>query len=181
MSAIAQTQNFSYPIGKFSYTSPLTRSQRDAAIETIAQTPAKLRAAVRGLSPDQLDTPYRPGGWTVRQVAHHVPDSHLNAYIRTKLALTENEPLIKPYDEKAWAELADSRLTPTETSLVLLEAVHERWNHLLRAVSDADFARTFRHPEHGVRTLDWMVALYAWHGPHHVAHVTSLRERMGWA
>ena len=181
MSPTAVTQNFSYPIGKFSYTSPLSRSQRDAAIETIAQTPAKLRAAVRGLSPEQLDTPYRPGGWTVRQVAHHVPDSHLNAYIRTKLALTENEPMIKPYDEKAWAELADSRLSPIETSLVLLESVHERWNRLLRAASDADFARTFRHPEHGVRTLDWMVALYAWHGPHHVAHVTSLRERMGWA
>lgn len=181
MSPTAVTQNFSYPIGKFSYTGPLTRSQGDAAIETIAQTPAKLRAAVRGLSPEQLDTPYRPGGWTVRQVAHHVPDSHLNAYIRTKLALTENEPMIKPYDEKAWAELADSRLSPIETSLVLLEAVHERWNHLLRAATDADFTRTFRHPEHGVRTLDWMVGLYAWHGPHHVAHVTSLRERMGWA
>lgn len=180
MSPTAVTQNFSYPIGKFSYVDPLTKSQRSTAIETIAQTPAKLRAAVRGLSPEQLDTPYRPGGWTVRQVAHHVPDSHLNAYIRTKLALTEQEPTIKPYNEKAWAELADSRLTPIEASLSLLEAVHERWVHLLRAMSDADFARTFRHPEHGVRTMDWMVGLYAWHGPHHTAHITSLRERMGW-
>jgi len=176
----ATTQNFSYPIGKLTYNASLTKSQRDAAIETIAHTPAKLRAAVRGLSPQQLDTPYRPGGCTVRQLVHHVPDSHLNAYIRTKLALTENEPTIKPYDEKAWAELADSRLTPIETSLSLLETIHERWNHLLRGMSDADFGRTFRHPEHGVRTMDWMVALYAWHGPHHTAHVTLLRERMGW-
>ena len=116
----------------------------------------------------------------MRQVVHHVPDSHLNAFIRTKLALTETEPTIKPYDEKRWAELADARLTSIETSLVLLEAVHERWNHLLRAMSDADFARTFRHAEHGVRTLDWLVGLYAWHGPHHVAHITALRERKGW-
>ena len=180
MTTAAATQNFSYPIGKFSYAGPLTKSQRDAAIEIIAHTPAKLRAAVRGLSPQQLDTPYRPGGWTVRQVVHHVPDSHLNAYIRTKLALTENEPTIKPYDEKAWAELADSRLTPIETSLSLLETIHERWNHLLRGMSDTDFGRTFRHPEHGVRTLDWMLGLYAWHGPHHTAHITTLRQRMGW-
>lgn len=180
MSASATVQDLSYPIGKFEYAGPLTRAQRDTAIETIARTPAKLRAALHNLSPQQLDTPYRPGGWTVRQVAHHVPDSHLNAYIRTKLALTEHEPTIKPYDEKAWAELADSRLAAIETSLALLEAIHERWNHLLRAMSDADFARTFRHPEHGIRTLDWMVALYAWHGPHHVAHITSLHERMGW-
>ena len=180
MSTTAQVQDLSYPIGKFTYAGPFTKSQCNAAIETIAQTPANLRAAVRRLSPAQLDTPYRPGGWTVRQVAHHVPDSHLNAYIRTKLALTEDEPTIKPYDEKAWAALADSRLTSIETSLALLEAVHERWIHLLHAMSDADFHRTFRHPEHGVRTVDWMVALYAWHGPHHVAHITSLRERMGW-
>jgi hypothetical protein len=104
----------------------------------------------------------------------------MNALIRTKLALTETEPMIKPYDEKRWAELADSQLTPIETSLKLLEAVHERWNHLLRAMTDSDFARTFRHPEHGVRTLDWLVALYAWHGPHHVAHITGLRARKGW-
>jgi hypothetical protein len=180
MSTAVTLPDLSYPIGKFAYAGPMTKQQRVAAIDVIEQTPARMREAVRGLSPQQLDTPYRPGGWTVRQVAHHVPDSHMNAFIRTKLALTEDEPTIKPYDEKRWAELADARLTPIETSLVLLEAVHERWDHLLRAMSDSDFARTFRHPEHGVRTVDWMVALYAWHGPHHVAHITSLRERNGW-
>jgi len=180
MSTTAPVQDLSYPIGKFAYSAPMTKQQRLAAIDTIEQVPVKMREALRGLSPQQLDMPYRPGGWTVREVAHHVPDSHLNAYIRTKLALTEDEPTIKPYDEKRWAELADTRLTPIETSLVLLEAVHERWNHLLRPMSDADFARTFRHPEHGVRTVDWMTALYAWHGTHHLAHITSLRERNGW-
>lgn len=180
MSTAVSLPDLSYPIGKFVYAGPMSKQQRSAAIDTIEQVPARMREALRGLLPRQLDTPYRPGGWTVREVAHHVPDSHLNAYIRTKLALTEDEPTIKPYDEKRWAELADTRLTPIETSLVLLEAVHERWNHLLRAMSDADFTRTFRHPEHGVRSVDWMVALYAWHGPHHVAHITSLRERNGW-
>jgi len=176
----APVQDLSYPIGKFQYETPLTKSQRNAALDAIAGAPAKLRQAVRGLSPGQLDTAYRPGGWTVRQVVHHVPDSHMNAFIRTKLALTEIEPTIKPYDEKRWAELADARLTSIETSLVLLEAVHERWNHLLRGMNHAEFARTFRHPEHGVRTLDWMIALYAWHGQHHVAHITALRDRNGW-
>lgn len=180
MSTTAAVQDLSYPIGKFKYSGPLSAAQRASAIETIAQTPARLRAAVNGLSPQQFDTAYRPGGWTVRQVAHHVPDSHMNAYIRTKLALTEDEPTIKPYDEKAWADLGDTRLTAIESSLALLEALHERWVYLLRSLNDSDFARTFRHPEHGVRTLDWMVALYAWHGPHHVAHITSLHERMGW-
>lgn len=180
MTTSAPTQDLSYPIGKFHYETPLTKGQRDAALNVIAGVPATLREAVRGLSPAQLDTPYRPGGWTVRQAVHHVPDSHMNALIRTKLALTETEPMIKPYDEKRWAELADAQLTPIETSLTLLETVHERWNHLLRAMTDSDFARTFRHPEHGVRTLDWLVALYAWHGPHHVAHITGLRARKGW-
>jgi len=180
MSTAPFVQDLSYPIGKFSYAGSMTKQQLSAAIDTIEQVPVTMRKAVHGLSAEQLDTPYRPGGWTVRQVVHHVPDSHLNAYIRTKWALTEQEPTIKPYDEKRWAELADTRLTAVETSLVLLEAVHERWNHLLRTMSDADFARTFRHPEHGVQTVDWMAALYAWHGPHHVAHITSLRERSGW-
>ena len=176
----ASTPDLSYPIGKFHYAGLMSKQQRDAAIVNISELPPRMRAALHGLSPQQLDTPYRPGGWTVRQVAHHVPDSHLNAYIRTKLALTEQEPTIKPYDEKAWADLADTKTTPVETSLALLEAVHERFDNLLRSLSDADFARTFRHPEHGVRTLDWMIALYAWHGPHHTAHITSLKERMGW-
>ena len=180
MSTTVAVPDLSYPIGKFAYAGPMAKSQRVAAIDTIEQVPGSMREAVRGLSSQQLDTPYRPGGWTVRQVVHHVPDSHLNAYIRTKLALTEDEPTIKPYDEKRWAELADTRLTAIETSLALLEGVHERWNHLLHAMSDSDFARTFRHPEHGVRTVDWMVALYAWHGPHHLAHITSLRDRNSW-
>ena len=180
MSTTVPVEDLSYPIGKFVYAGALTREQRLAALDAIERTPSNMREALSGLSPEQLDTPYRPGGWTVRQLAHHVPDSHMNAYLRTKWALTEDQPAIKAYDEKLWAELPDTRLTPIETSLTLLEAVHRRWNHLLRAMSDSDYARTFRHPEHGVRTVDWMVALYAWHGPHHVAHVTSLRQRNRW-
>jgi hypothetical protein len=180
MSTAASTQDLSYPTGKFAYTAPFASAQRKAAIQAIAEVPAKLREAVKGLAPAQVETAYRPGGWTVRQVVHHVADSHMNAFIRTKLALTENEPTIKPYDEKTWAGLADVPATPIETSLVLLEAVHERWNHILLAMSDTDFGRTLRHPEHGLRTMDWLIALYAWHGPHHVAHITSLRARNGW-
>ena len=180
MSTTVPVEDLSYPIGKFVYAGALTREQRLAALDAIERTPSNMREALSGLSPEQLDTPYRPGGWTVRQLAHHVPDSHMNAYLRTKWALTEDQPAIKGYEEKLWAELPDTRLTPIETSLTLLEAVHRRWNHLLRAMSDSDYARTFRHPEHGVRTVDWMVALYAWHGPHHVAHVTSLRQRNRW-
>ena len=150
-------------------------------IDVIAAAPARMREAVAGLSDGQLDTPYREGGWTVRQVVHHVPDSHLNAYIRLKLALTENEPTIKPYDEALWAQLDDVHTTPVETSLTLLESLHARWVGLLRAMKDKDFRRTFRHPEHeGAPTLDWLVAMYEWHSRHHVAHITSLRERMSW-
>ena len=149
-------------------------------IQEIADTPANLRASVAGLSAEQLDTPYRPGGWTVRQVVHHVPDSHMNSYVRFRLALTEDEPTIKPYDESRWAELADSRTARIETSLALLESLHERWVLLLRSLSPADFRRQFRHPELGVVSLEKNLALYAWHGRHHVAHITSLRERMGW-
>ncbi len=169
-----------YPIGPFRYERPLTAAERKQAIAKIEQMPGRLRAAVKGLKARQLDTPYREGGWTVRQVVHHVPDSHLNAYTRLKLALTESEPTIKPYDEKAWASLADTRDTPLETSLALLERLHERWVKLWRSLPPADFERTFRHPEAGVRTVDWLLALYAWHGAHHVAHVTALRKRMGW-
>jgi DinB superfamily len=169
-----------YPVGRFSRPESLNEAQRRRAIDAIAATPAKLRAAVKGLTETQLDTPYRPSGWTVRQVVHHVPDSHMNAYVRFKLALTEDEPTIKPYDEARWAELADSRETPIETSLVLLERVHERWVILLRSMSDEDFARRLHHPETGMQRLDQVLALYEWHGAHHVAHVTSLRERMGW-
>lgn len=149
-------------------------------IDEIAATPAAMRAAASGLSESQLDTPYREGGWSVRQVIHHVPDSHMNSYVRFKLAMTEETPTIRPYDEAAWAELADSRVTPVETSLVLLESLHDRWVRLLRSFSDADFTRRINHPEHGEMTLDALLSMYAWHGRHHVAHVTTLRQQQGW-
>jgi uncharacterized damage-inducible protein DinB len=138
-----------------------------------------MRAAVRGLTEAQIDTPYREGGWTVRQVVHHVPDSHLNSYVRFKLALTEDEPTIKPYREDQWAKLPDSQ-QPIENSLVILESLHRRWMIVLRSISDAGWQRTFRHPELGPTTLDKSLALYSWHGQHHVAHITKLREKMGW-
>ncbi len=169
-----------YPIGKFVMEGAATDDRRREWIEAIAETPARLRAAVEGLSPEQLDTPYRPDGWTVRQVVHHVPESHLNAYTRLKLALTEQEPTIRPYNEKLWAELEDSRTAPVEMSLALLEALHQRWVLVMRSLGAAEFARTLRHPEIGVMNLDKLLALYAWHGRHHVAHITSLRKRMGW-
>ena len=169
-----------YPNGRFRRPEQLSEPERVRAIDVIAATPAQFRAAVSGLDDAQLDTPYRPGGWTVRQLAHHVPDSHLNAYIRFKLGLTEDEPTIKPYDETRWAELDDTRRTPVESSLVLLEKLHERWVELLRSMSAEQFARRLRHPETGVHRLDQVLALYAWHGPHHTAHVTGLRERNGW-
>ena len=168
-----------YPIGPFKLEGAPTDDDLRRSIDEIAEAPAKLRAAVEGLSAQQLDTPYRPDGWTVRQVVHHVPDSHLNSYCRFKLALTEDEPTIKPYREERWAELADSR-APIEVSLALLESLHQRWVSLLKSLEPADFSRTFRHPEIGVITLAKNVSLYAWHGRHHTAHVTSLRERMGW-
>lgn len=169
-----------YPIGKFEWAGESTPDERRRFLDEIEQAPANMRAAVKGLDAGQIDTPYRDGGWTVRQVVHHVPDSHLNSYMRFKLALTEDEPVIKPYDEKLWAELPDVRSAPLEDSLVLLECLHRRWMILLRSLSAADFARTFRHPELGVVSLDKNLALYAWHGRHHVAHITSLRARKGW-
>ena len=169
-----------YPIGKFAYNGPLTQEQKQRYLNDIEQTPANLRTAVNGLSEKQLDTPYRPDGWTVRQVAHHVPDSHLNAYVRTKLALTEEEPTIKPYAEDRWAQLADTQATPVEVSLALLESLHDRWMHLLRSLQPEEWKRSFRHPELGLMSLEKNLALYAWHGRHHVAHITSLRERNGW-
>ena len=150
-------------------------------IDAIARLPDDFRGAVCGLSESQLDTPYRPEGWTVRQLVHHVPDSHMNAYVRFKLALTEDVPTIKPYDEAEWAKLSDVRDTPIETSLTLLSAMHDRWVRLLSAMSPDDFARKLNHPDWDAPlSLDTMLALYAWHGPHHTAHITSLRQRMGW-
>jgi hypothetical protein len=132
------------------------------------------------LSTQQLDTPYREGGWTVRQVAHHVPDSHMNAYVRFKLALTEEDPVIKPYAEDRWARLGDTQATPIEVSLALLESLHSRWVGLLRSLRPEDWKRTFRHPELGLVSLEKNLAMYSWHGRHHVAHITELRKRMGW-
>ncbi len=169
-----------YPIGPFQYDGTHTAEQRQRLIDQIAATPGKLRAAVDGLSSQQLDTPYRPGGWTVRQLVHHLPDSHLNSYIRFRLALTEDQPTIKPYYEDRWAELEDARHGPIDLSLALLEALHHRWVLLLRSLKAQDFARTFMHPELGVVSLDQNVGIYAWHGRHHVAHITSLRQRRGW-
>jgi uncharacterized damage-inducible protein DinB len=159
----------------------MTEVRRAECIARIAAAPARMRAAVTGLDDSQLDTPYRPGGWTVRQVVHHVPDSHINAYTRIRLALTEDTPTIKPYEEARWAELPDARSLPVETSLRLLESLHARWVPLLERIGAAEGARQFRHPEHGrLMTVDELIALYAWHVDHHAAHVTSLRERMGW-
>lgn len=172
--------DLAYPIGRFSPPSEYSPELRATLIETVASTPARFRAAVTGLTEAQLDTPYRPGGWTVSQVVHHVPDSHMNAYVRFKLALTEDVPTIKPYDEAAWATLEDSRTTPIETSLTLLEVIHDRWVRIMRSLDNAGFERRYRHPDTGNHSLDFMLALYAWHGPHHTAHVTALRERMGW-
>ena len=170
-----------YPIGRFERRDTLTSDERRKHMDTIAATPQKMRDAIRGLSEQQLDTPYRDGGWTVRQVVHHVPESHMNAYIRTKLALTEDNPVIKPYEESLWSKLPDVPLAPIETSLTLLESLHKRWDVLLRQLKDSDFRRTFRHPEHeGNLSLDWLMAMYSWHSRHHVAHVTSLRDRMHW-
>jgi uncharacterized damage-inducible protein DinB len=173
-------EDLRYPIGKFSVEGDITAARRAEWIEQIAAAPAQLRAVLSGLSDEQLATPYRPGGWTLRQLAHHVPDSHMNSYVRFRLALTEDEPTIKPYAEDRWAELDDARTAPIELSLALLDSLHARWLQLLRALSDADWKRTFRHPELGTMTLERNLALYAWHGRHHVAHVTSLRERRGW-
>jgi DinB family protein len=169
-----------YPIGRYSHDPNPTPEFRARHIDAIAGLPARMRQAVAGLNDNQLDTPYRPDGWTVRQVVHHVPDSHLNAYVRLKWSLTESQPTIKAYDEKAWATLKDSQFTPVEVSLQLLESLHSRWTVLLRSLKAEDFRRKFVHPESGPHDVDWLLGLYAWHGNHHVAHITSLRERMGW-
>jgi hypothetical protein len=168
-----------YPVGRPERPDHLTEEQRREFIRAIEETPAKLRAAVAGLSQQQLDTPYRPGGWTVRQVVHHLPDSHMNSYVRFKLALTENEPTIKTYEEADWAKLPDSQ-GPIEPSLTLLESLHQRWVGLLKSLGPADWGKKFNHPESGPNTLDKALAIYGWHGRHHVAHITSLRERNGW-
>ncbi len=170
-----------YPIGPFQMeTESLTDVARAGLIAQLADAPAQLRTAVADLNDEQLDTPYRDGGWTVRQLVHHVADSHMNGYIRVKFALTEDAPAIKTYEENDWARLGDTQTTPVEVSLTLLAALHERWANLFRSLTPAEYARTFRHPDGGMVSLDKQLALYAWHGRHHTAHATSLRERMGW-
>jgi len=169
-----------YPIGRFTPEPKPTPETRNRHIEQISTMPSRMRQAVAGLDQNQLATPYRDGGWTVRQVVHHVPDSHLNAYIRFKWAITEDAPTIKPYDETAWAELKDSELTPVEVSLALLESLHTRWTVLLRSLKAEDFERKFIHPDSGTHDVDWLLQLYSWHGDHHLAHITSLRKRMKW-
>ena len=169
-----------YPIGKFVPQETLNFSSRLEAIDAIARLPNELRREVADLDAGRLDTPYRDGGWTVRQVVHHVADSHVNAYIRLRLALTEDLPTIKPYDEARWAQLDDANKAPPELSLALLENLHERWALLLRSLSSEDFARQYDHPETGRHTVDYHTGDYAWHGKHHTAQVRRLRQRMGW-
>jgi hypothetical protein len=169
-----------YPTGHFVPDLNPTPETRNRHIDQIAALPSRMRQAVAGLNEEQLNTPYRDGGWTVRQVVHHVPDSHLNAYIRFKWALTENEPTIKAYEEAEWAKLKDSELTPVEVSLTMLESLHARWVFLIRSLKPEDFLRKFTHPASGPHDVDWLLQVYSWHGNHHVAHITSLRERMKW-
>jgi hypothetical protein len=172
--------DLSYPIGQCEYPPSVSVDARNQHISEIEAAPARFRQAVAGLNDAQLDTPYRPGGWSVRQLVHHFADSHMNAYVRYRLALTEPEPTIKPYDEKKWAELSDAHTLPVDVSLQLIESLHRRWVTLLRSLSDGDFARTLKHPELGVLRLDTYLAAYGWHCRHHAAHITGLRNRMGW-
>jgi uncharacterized damage-inducible protein DinB len=169
-------ESLRFPTGRFKRpTGPLDPSDRAKHIRTITETPKQLAAALVGITDKQLDTPYRPGGWTVRQVVHHLPDSHMHAFIRMKLAMTENAPMVKAYDEGAWAKLADAQM-PIAPSVTLLTALHERWVKLLESMKAEDFQRTVTHPEHGSITVDFLLALYAWHGPHHVGHVKLVRQ-----
>lgn len=176
---MTEVDNLRYPIGRFSRGDSNAPQIRAAHIDALRQLPARLRASVEGLSDAQLDTPYREGGWTVRQVVHHLADSHVNSVVRFKLALTEDWPTVKTYDEAAWARLSDSN-QPIDGSLVFIDALHARWVALLESLSDADFQKGFNHPASGRQTLADSLALYAWHGRHHTAHITGLRERMRW-
>ena len=169
-----------YPIGPFGFRPDITQEDREAYIEAIAAAPAALREACKGLTQDQLDTPYREGGWTVRQVIHHLFDSHANAWIRFRLALTEDHPRVTAYNEADWAELADTFVTPVEISIDLLEGLHRRWVDLLGSLQESQWQRTLDHPEHGSMTLDMLLQNYAWHGAHHIGHITHLRQERGW-
>jgi uncharacterized damage-inducible protein DinB len=169
-----------YPIGKFDKNITVTKEMRSDFITTIETLPSQLRKEVENLSQQQLDTPYRDGGWTIRHVVHHIPDSHINSYVRFKLALTEDNPQIKTYEEHLWAELQDTFKTPIDVSLNLLESLHKRWAVLLKSLTDEQFKKTFQHPEWGNITLGKTLALYAWHSEHHLAHITELKKRMSW-
>jgi hypothetical protein len=173
-------QDPKYPIGKFQWKENLSDARRKELVDQIAELPAKFRDAVKGFDEKKFDTPYREGGWTVRQLVHHVADSHMNAYIRFKLALTENEPTIKTYEQEEWATTVDSLRAPAEISLSLIDGIHGRWVIFLRSLSPADFSRKFTHPEHGKMTLERLLGLYAWHGRHHTAHITELKKAKGW-
>lgn len=176
----SKLEELRYPIGRFKGEGEITPEMITGFINEIAQAPADLKKAMNGLTDAQLNTEYRPGGWTVKQVVHHLPDSHMNSYVRFKLALTENSPQIKPYDEAEWAKLKDSFETPVQVSLELFEALHKRWVILLKSLTQDDLKKTFYHPDRGAVRLDKTIALYAWHGKHHIAHINSLRNRMGW-
>lgn len=169
-----------YPIGPYQAPKEITSDTRAQWIREIEILPENLRRAVYGLNDVQLDTPYRPGGWTVRQVVHHYADSHLNSYTRFRWAVTEDVPTIKTYNEADWAELADAKTAPIELSLGLLDGLHARWALLLRSFGDREYARRMQHPEWGEIRVDWLLGQYAWHCRHHVAHITALRERQGW-
>ena len=176
----AELEALRYPIGRFDAKQALTTDERAVLFDELTDLPGRVRQAVAGLSEEQLDTPYRPDGWTVRQVVHHLPDSHLNGYVRFKWAATEDDPLIRTYDQAGWSELEDARSAPLGHSLALLEAVHGRWVGWLRTLGQADWARTYEHPKWGSVTLDMTLQLYGWHGNHHLAHITGLKARMGW-
>ncbi|OLN21492.1 metal-dependent hydrolase [Domibacillus antri] len=169
-----------YPIGRFIIPENITDSQRQQWIQEIREAPGQLRKSVKDLTKEQTDTPYREGGWTIRQVVHHISDSHLNGYVRFKLALTEEQPLIRGYIQEKWANLEDTKKTPLEVSISLLESLHERWIVLLNSLQRQDFMKEFNHPESGLATLETALGLYAWHGRHHIAQITSLRKRQGW-
>lgn len=175
------TKDLRYPVGKFSYDGDSSREAIERSIAAVESLPGALRAVVEGLSDEQMNTPYREGGWTPHDVVHHVADSHMNAYIRMKFALTEDAPTIKPYDEAAWARLSDTRVVPAAVSLDLIDSLHARWVALVRGMTDSDFERTYVHPDHKRAVpMREVVALYAWHGRHHTGHIQSLRERNGW-
>jgi uncharacterized damage-inducible protein DinB len=180
MSPATAPQDVRFPIGDFVLDPLITPGKRKAWIEQIEQAPSRLRAALVSLSEDQIDTRYREGGWTLRQVVHHLTDAQMNGFIRFKLALTEDRPEIKTYEETLWAETVDGRDAPVDFSLNLLEALHARWIILLKSLPESGFAHTFRHPQRGELTIDAALQLYAWHGVHHTAHITELRERKGW-